>query len=91
MYEIGRVYIWQNMPRSWAVLNGQETTVMKKPEATFTSSGGLVTAQMTDTPVPFPGYSAKYMAAKPGQLRPKEYPPGERKVRELFNPTKELA
>lgn len=83
MYEIGRVYIWQNQTHETAHLNGQETTVLSGPATYRTTSGKLIVAQMTDT---YPDIGAGVVAA-PGDLRPKDRPPGELKIFDMFRLT----
>ncbi len=82
-YEVGKVYIWQNVVRAdYLYLNGQETVVIGTPKTyKETPEGAPVVAQMTDTPSNLPG---KYLAAQAGRLRRKDPPPGEQTITDLF-------
>lgn len=81
MYEIGRVYIWQNQVGEWAYVNGSETTVLGPVEEyRGKDSGMLYKGQRVDSPMLLPWHTY----AQPGDLRPKNPPPGERKINELF-------
>lgn len=85
-YEIGRVYIWQNCEGRWAYLNGQETTVTSLPKTLIDAFTLLpVICCETDTPTP-PWVPCLFptLAAKAGKLRPKNPPPGEQSVLDLF-------
>lgn len=42
MYEIGRVYIWQNVEGKFAHYNGKETTVLGPPEREFSVNDGTM-------------------------------------------------
>lgn len=87
MYEIGKVYIWQNQAGAFAALNGTETTVigppMRRPDALFNAN---TIFQETDTPPPdyLRAMVSTNALAGPGDLRPKDPPPGERTVRAMF-------
>lgn len=83
MYELGRVYIWQNQFGEMAHLNDTETTVLTRPLAVNTDGGRRIVAQVTDSPAP-PGM---YTMAEPGDLRPKNPPSGERKINDMFRLT----
>lgn len=82
IYEIGRVYIWQNLKID-THLNGKETTVIgniKKYQDI--STGVLYYAQDTDTP---PEDGEEFAPAEEGQLRPKFPPSGEKSISEMFS------
>ena len=85
MYEVGKVYIWQNVTeRGYEYLNGSETTVIG-PAKNMCSliSGETSYAQETDS------YCKRYKvncSAKAGKLRPKNPPSGEQLVRDMFQP-----
>lgn len=87
MYEVGKVYIWQNMPGKHSYLNGTETTVVEPLKEVLASIAGTraqwVWQQRTDTKCID---SHRYMGAMAGDLRPKNPPTGERLVRDLFEP-----
>ena len=74
-YEVGKVYVWQNLTGPWAQDNGKETTVIGN-FIKFGESGG----QETDTPHPLGGH---FFALK-GSLRPKNPPSGEQKIAEII-------
>lgn len=87
MYEIGRVYIWQNQVAQFTHLNGTETTVTGPPVR-----GDLLMWRRsswywpTDTVVPL-AYrlaGADAVFAEAGDLRPKNDPTGERGIMDLF-------
>lgn len=84
MYEIGKVYIWQNCTGLYAHLNGTETTVTGAPSSGFDVVTNTPThwGQETDTPAFFPG--ASFIWAERGDLRPKNPPPGEQLINEMF-------
>ena len=87
MYEVNRVYIFQNQVGMFAYLNGQETTVIGPPRKLpnpLCGHGGL--HQETDTPPPhwLRGVTETNVFAGPGDLRPKDAPPGEQSVLDLF-------
>lgn len=83
MYEIGRVHVWQNCTGGKAFLNGQETTVTSGMVDFFVSSHNvMIRAQWTDTV----GTDGLLVGALPGQLRPKNPPTGEQKIRSMFEP-----
>lgn len=83
MYEVGKVYIWQNMDGDCEFLNGDETIVIGLPSpAKAEADGQIHMFQYTSTM--WDGF--RCMAARAGQLRPKNPPSGEKKVRELFEP-----
>jgi hypothetical protein len=86
MYEVGKVYVWQNQVGDCEYLNGSETTVIrplgprfKRPEYGI----GIEKAWETDTKHRASGYCVE---AYFGELRPKNPPPGEQLVRDLFEP-----
>lgn len=79
MYEIGKVYVWQNLVE-YAYLNGTDTTVTSGPIlALDVDSGQFLRGQRTDTTV-----DGITFAAQAGDLRPKNPPPGEQLIRDLF-------
>lgn len=87
MYEIGKVYIWQNCPGVKAKFNGMETTVTTAMTDIYVNQHDVtIRAQWTDTL----GDDGYFVGALPGQLRPKNPPNGERKVMEQFQPKPEL-
>lgn len=81
MYEIGKVYIWQNQVGDGAYMNGTETTVTGAPITGHDPfSGAYFPAQPTDTLCS----AGRVVHALAGRLRPKNPPPGEQLVRDLF-------
>ena len=83
MYEIGKIYIWYGMKNDGEFLNGRETIVTGKPKLVRDPrTGETAMAQSTDTFV----NAGRCTAAKPGQLRPKNPPSGEKLVRDMFQP-----
>lgn len=79
MYEIGRVYVWQNQVGPFACLNGKETTVIGPLESHWQYPTRI--GQRTDTLDPTaPGV----LHAEHGDLRPKNDPKGERGIMDLF-------
>lgn len=88
MYEVGKVYIWCNIPSGkWSFLNGQETTVMADAEWRWCSDTKDTSwAQLTDTAVRLDG-QRYLLAARAGRLRRKDPPPGELLVANLFKIT----
>lgn len=85
MYEIGRVYVWQNRTGSAAWMNGKETIVVEAAKNTRRRQETEVAlSQLTDTPsMVTPG---AYVSARLGELRPKNPPTGEQKIRSMFEP-----
>ncbi|WOH61932.1 hypothetical protein [Bradyrhizobium sp. BWC-3-1] len=85
-YEVGKVYVWQNQSGPFAYLNGKETTVIGhafKLQNPILSSGGP--HQETDTPPPsWLPHATTNCCAGPGDLRPKNPPPGEQSVLDMF-------
>jgi len=83
MYEVGKVYVWQNL-REHTSVNGSETTVIGLPEKfELKGSGGVtITYCETDTILP----DGRVLYATHGELRPKSQPTGEQLVRDLFEP-----
>lgn len=78
-YEVGRVYVWQNMPGSMAFLNGTECTVTGPVECYQAANFYWYWGHPTDTIA-----SGAAIMARPGFLRPKDPPAGERSVLALF-------
>lgn len=81
MYEIGKVYIWQNQVRQYAKLNGTECTVVDEAKNFLMPDGRTARGQLTDTPGSNP---ANRMFAERGDLRPKNPPSGEQLINEMF-------
>ena len=79
-YEVGRVYVWQNLVLH-AHLNGTETTVTEDVKLHAVGVGIRKPAQLTDTLGPD---GVRFFAAGPGSLRPKNPPPGEQSVLDMF-------
>jgi hypothetical protein len=81
-YEVGRVYVWQGLKTPiFGHLNGTETTVTGDIMlAPYVFQGGQGYGQPTDTILP----NGMQAVARPGQLRPKDPPPGEQSVLDLF-------
>lgn len=81
-YEVGRVYVWQNLTLdSMRHLNGTETTVTGDVVMVWSMMHGrLMPGQPTDTALP----DGRTVAAAPGHLRPKNPPPGEQSVLDMF-------
>ncbi len=88
MYEIGKIYIWQNL-REHSQLNGMETTVLG-PMELFEHKNFPGTLRFhyceTDTILS----DGRVLYATFGELRPKQNPEGERKVMDQFQPKPEL-
>lgn len=83
MYEVGRVYVWQNCSGVYAHLNGVETTVTSLPiEFIGITYQHKRIGQRTDTIGP----SGNTVMAERGDLRPKNPPTGEQKIRSMFEP-----
>lgn len=82
MYEIGRVYIWQNQVAGYARINGQETTVTGSAREVRGVDGRVFVGQRTDTPGVF--YTKGFIFAERGDLRPKNPPSGEKSISDLF-------
>lgn len=82
MYEIGRVYIWQNQVGDLVFLNGSETTVTGPPARHQTLTGPVRLGQLTDSEAP--GMPKYRLIAEAGDLRPKNDPAGERGIMDLF-------
>lgn len=85
MYEIGKVYIWQNQVGPMSSFNGQECTVLGPPIPLpvdiFGGAPGL--GQMTDFVWEYLGVPYRAFAVK-GDLRPKNPPSGEQSILSLF-------
>jgi hypothetical protein len=79
MYEVGKIYIWQNCRGRGAHLEGTETRVTSGPIRALTSVGPRY-IQLTDT-VDDGGFTVVALA---GELRPKHIPAGERETMALF-------
>lgn len=79
MYEIGKIYIWQNQVGQYAHYNGTECTPVE-PASWWrvNDDGRMLWAQLVDC---YDGYP---MCAERGDLRPKNPPPGERSINDLF-------
>lgn len=83
MYEIGKVYIWQNLAKG-AHLNGTECTVVGPVKKLLCPVNNEIwMGQETDTVDPRDG---KIVYAEAGKLRPKNPPTGEQKIRSMFEP-----
>jgi hypothetical protein len=91
MYEVDRIYIWQNQVGEFAYLNGRETTVVG-PMTIFQYRGRETRAAgwPTDTPVPN-GSVSEYIFAGPRDLRRKDPPSGERSILAMFRNHMDLA
>jgi hypothetical protein len=87
-YEVGRVYIWQNQVGDLAHYNGTECTITG-PERTFNElyTGLPEKGWPTDTPPPAYCAPGTTFYALPGDLRPKNPPPGEQSVLDMFKQT----
>lgn len=82
MYEVGKIYVWQNLKRA-THLNGKETTVIGDIQlCRDLLTGDLFYAQDTDTP---PEEGEDFAAAAEGQLRLKNPPSGEKSISEMFS------
>ncbi|WP_290872081.1 hypothetical protein [Aquabacterium sp.] len=80
IYEIGRVYIWQNQTGEMAFLNGTECTVVGHMEYfKILNRDDWEWGQETDS---F-DHESDFMA-QAGDLRPKDPPPGEKSISDLF-------
>lgn len=80
MYEIGKVYIWQNQVGELAYINETECTVLGPPLEFLMNDGRLLIGQITDTECTVNGG----IFAERGDLRPKNPPPGEQLINEMF-------
>ncbi len=81
MYEIGKVYIWQNQVGEYAVLNGTECTPVEPAGMWGLTKHSAILGQLVDTwwdGVP------NGMVAFRDDLRPKNPPPGEQLINEMF-------
>lgn len=89
-YEVGRVYIWHILSGELACLHGTETTVTG-PAEEYQSFVGFANriGHPTDTPDPF-GQPGVLIFAEPGDLRPKNPPPSEKSIYEMFTTNKEV-
>jgi hypothetical protein len=83
MYEVGRVYIWQNCTGDLACLNGTETIVLEAASRYLSDKGRWEFGCLTDTQDPL-GDPEVEVYAEPGDLRPKYPPSGEQSVLDLF-------
>lgn len=82
MYEIGKVYIWQNQVGPLAHLNDTECTVLDHPHEVWCVIKQLhAWGQRTDSPC---DNGDNYYFAEVGDLRPKKPPRGERSIMALF-------
>jgi hypothetical protein len=79
-YEVGRVYVWQNLQGAFAYLNGKETTVTGDAKMHSDRFGNHEVGQTTDTSTGDGGF---FIAGK-GMLRPRRPPPGEQSVLDMF-------
>lgn len=78
LYEVGRVYVWQNQRAHYEHLNGLETTVTGDiVQSGFDGRSG----QQTDTISQFTGSP---IMAEAGDLRAKSPPQGEQSVLDQF-------
>jgi len=85
MYEVGKIYIWQNQVGEYAYLNETETMVLGGPFNSYSGSTGKPVVEWeTDSEIPsrFPNHFA--MMAFAGDLRLKEPPPGQAKIVDMF-------
>lgn len=83
MYQVDRVYIWQNQVGELAYLNGTETTVIDAEMRFLTPEGRSERGWPTDTTKVVDGVVWVYFA-QAGDLRPKDLPPGEQSILNLF-------
>jgi hypothetical protein len=92
VYEVGKVYIWQNQVGEDAFLNDQETTVLAGPwDFIHKLDGKRFTGWLTDTYDPnYPHDPGNRIIALAGDLRPKDSPKGEQKIMAMFKTNKEL-
>lgn len=83
MYEIGKVYIWQNQVDEYEFLNGTECIPIEPP-CWYVYNGTFIEVygQRVEGEIE--------MVAFRGDLRPKNPPSGEKKVMEQFQPKPEL-
>lgn len=89
MYEINRIYIWQNLVGKFAHLNGVETTVTGECIVLGLEGGSVIVMWPTDTTIP--GSKGEcFLFAEKGDLRPKYPPSGEESILSLFTLTPEL-
>lgn len=79
MYEIGRVYIWQNLVND-PQHNGSECTVIGDIEEYTDIYGNRKIGQETDTI-----WDGVVIMAHKGYLRPKFPPSGEKSISEMFS------
>lgn len=83
LYEIGPIYIWQNQVGEYAHINGSECKVVA-PVSVWGKRRKPRLAQETDTPIKCKDGIWSTMMAEPGDLRRKEFPPGELLIKALF-------
>lgn len=91
MYEVGKVYIWQNQVGDYAFLNGTETTVTSQRCLFYIPAMQRnMYGWKTDSSPPPSQPPDGYMIAFAGDLRPKDPPSGEKSILELFTLMPEL-
>lgn len=84
-YEVGKVYIWQNQVKTMAFLNGTECVILGNMDSHWCEiAGGPRWGQETDSMDPS---DECYYFAEQGDLRPKNPPPGEQSITNLFKLT----
>lgn len=81
MYEVGKVYIWQNQVKEKEYINGTECTVTSHPKKQWSIAVGNCIAQDTDKK-----WKDLIIVTRAGDLRPKNLPSGEKLVRDMFQP-----
>jgi hypothetical protein len=85
LYEIGRVYVWQNQRWPYESLNGVETTVTGDIEhCEVTGRSGQQTATIWQS-------SGSPLIAEAGDLRVKNPPPGELSILDQFKSLEPVA
>lgn len=92
MYEINKVYIWQNQVGQYAALNGTETTVVDGPFLPSNENNNKKDNWWETDSLP-PGctdLNLDYMIAFPGDLRLKEPPKGQALILNMFKLQPEL-
>lgn len=81
MYEVGKVYVWQNQVGAYAHFNGTECTP-DEPAALYRH---ILTLEVRWAQHVVLADGNGWLAER-GDLRPKTPPTGEKKIRSLFEP-----
>jgi len=82
-YEVGKVYVWQNLVGIDECLNGTETVVTGDAEKAHYIGVGPIWVHPTETLL----CTGRIAYAAQGALRPKNPPSGEQSIADMFNET----